>query len=63
MWAIGVDYSIKPVMDTIGEIDMPGVNVGNGKYFPGGPKCMFNGKEVPCLTFVSKSDPSPLRFL
>ena len=23
-------------------------------YFPGGQKCTYNGKEVDCLTFVSK---------
>ena len=25
-------------------------NSGAGKQFPGGPTCVFQGKEVPCLT-------------
>ena len=28
-------------------------NYGPGKYFPGGPKCKFNGKEVPCYIDAS----------
>ena len=61
MWETGVDYQVDPVMvaDTEEEgeekIDMSGVNVGDGKYFPGGPKCKFNGKVVDCVTYVSKS--------
>ena len=28
------------------------MNVGKGKYYPGGPTCQYNGKTVDCLTFV-----------
>jgi hypothetical protein len=61
LWETGVDYQVDPVMVADAEeegeekIDMSGVNVGDGKYFPGGPKCKFNGKVVDCVTYVSKS--------
>ena len=29
-------------------------NSGPGKMFPGGPTCVFNGKEVPCMVRYSK---------
>ena len=31
------------------------MNSGEGKYYPGGPKYMYNGKQVDYLTFSSKS--------
>ena len=37
-----------------GEINFE-TNTGEGKYFPGGPKCVYNGKEIDCLTFASES--------
>lgn len=62
MWKTGVDYEVDPVMipnpEKEGEeiIDMAsGVNCGDGKYYPGGPKCNFNGKLIKCLTYTSKS--------
>jgi hypothetical protein len=30
-------------------------NFGEGKYYPGGPTCKYNGKVVDCLVFTSKS--------
>ena len=27
-------------------------NMEKGMYFPGRPKCMYNGKEVDCIAFV-----------
>jgi len=30
------------------------LNFGEGKYYPGGPKCKYNGKVVDCLTYTSK---------
>jgi hypothetical protein len=29
---------------------------GPGKYFPGGPKCGFRGKEIPCYVMLSPKD-------
>jgi hypothetical protein len=31
------------------------LNFGEGKYYPGGPKCKYNGKVVDCLTYTSES--------
>ena len=36
------------------EIDVE-MNLGKGKYYPGGPTCTYNGKTVDCLTYISKS--------
>ena len=30
-------------------------NYGPGKYLPGGPTCIYNGKQIPCATYVSES--------
>ena len=37
-----------------GEIDLE-LNFGEGKYYPGGPTCKYNGKVVDCLVFTSES--------
>ena len=29
-------------------------NLGPGKFHPGSPKCMYNGKEIECLVYVSE---------
>ena len=51
----GVDIrSDDPLRNGHGEIDFE-TNTGEGKYFPGGPKCVYNGKEIDCLTFASAS--------
>jgi len=52
---MGIDHQVCPVLTKDGmEIDFE-MNFGEGKYYPGGPKCRFNGKEVDCLTYVSES--------
>ena len=54
-WTTGIDHSVQPILTADGnEIELE-VNFGEGKYYPGGPKCKFNGKVVECLTFVSES--------
>ena len=55
LWKAGVDIEvIDPVRDEKNAIDFE-MNSGEGKYYPGGPKCLYNGKQVDCLTFLSKS--------
>ena len=45
-WCTGINYSITPILSANGEdIDIE-MNVGKGKYYPGGPTCQFNGKKV-----------------
>jgi hypothetical protein len=54
-WRTGIDYEVSPVLTGDGkEIDWQ-LNLGEGKYYPGGPKCMYNGKVVDCLTYASES--------
>ena len=54
-WCTGIDYSITPILSANGEeIDVE-MNVGKGKYYPGGLSCQYNGKTVDCLIFVLKS--------
>lgn len=54
-WASGVDIRVgDPVLDDSGDPDM-NLNKGEGRYYPGGPKCHYNGKVVDCLTFASES--------
>ncbi len=54
-WRTGVDHSITPILTEDGkEIDLE-LNFGEGKYYPGGPTCKYNGKVVNCLTFTSES--------
>ena len=42
------------MLDEYGKPDY-NMNIGEGKYYPGGLKCKYNGKEVDCLTFCSES--------
>ena len=54
-WRTGIDVQVTdPVLDEYGKPDM-NLNMGEGNYYPGGPKCIYNGKEVECLTFCSES--------
>jgi hypothetical protein len=54
-WTTGIDHSVQPILSADeNEIELEG-NFGEGKYYPGGPKCKFNGKVVDCLTFSSES--------
>ena len=54
-WRTGVDHSVTPILTEDGkEFDLE-LNFGEGKYYPGGPTCKYNGKVVDCLTFTSES--------
>jgi hypothetical protein len=53
-WRTGVDHSVTPILTADGEFDLV-LNFGEGKYYPGGPTCKYNGKVVDCLVFTSES--------
>ena len=53
-WRTGIDYTVEPVKDADGNIIFE-ANLGEGKFYPGGPTCNYLGKEVPCLVYVSES--------
>lgn len=44
----GIDITIEPEGDA-SDVNFFFKNSGVGKYFPGGPRCMFRGKEIPAL--------------
>ena len=48
---------MQPEKDEMGNIvfDKATTNHGPGKYLPGGPTCIYNGKMIPCATYVSES--------
>ena len=54
LWKSGVDILVEPARNANGEIEY-GLNIGEGKYHPGGPTCRYRGKDVKCLTFASES--------
>ena len=43
-----IDITIEPEGDA-SDVNFFFKNSGVGKYFPGGPRCMFRGKEIPAL--------------
>ena len=53
-WQTGIDPTQQPARDSNDEIDFE-LSTGEGKYFPGGPTCQYNGKTVDCLTYCSPS--------
>jgi len=53
-WRMGIDASVNPIRGSDGEIDVE-MNIGEGKFHPGGPKCKYNGKEVDCLAYATES--------
>jgi hypothetical protein len=53
-WRTGVTHSITPFLTEDGELDLK-PNFSEGKYYPGGPTCKYNGKMVDCLVFTSES--------
>ena len=54
-WRAGVDLTVTSSLTADGNnIDMD-INFGEGKYYPGGPTCKYNGKVVDCFTFISES--------
>ena len=54
LWRTGLDHGPGLVRKEDGSIDIED-NLGEGKSYPGGPKCFYNGKTVQCLTYASKS--------
>ncbi|KAL3804780.1 hypothetical protein ACHAW5_001887 [Stephanodiscus triporus] len=53
-WRTGVDHSVTPILAVDGEFHLE-LNFGEGKYYPGGPTCKYNGKFVDSLVFTSES--------
>jgi hypothetical protein len=51
---LGLDYSAH-LEGSAEDPDFIKKNTGVGKRFPGGPKCMFRGKEVPCFVRFHES--------
>ena len=55
IWKSVIDITVEnPVCNEKEELDLE-LNVCESQYYPGGPKCIFRGKEVDCLTFASES--------
>ena len=54
LWQHGHDKTVPLVRDNDGTIILE-ANLGDGKAYPGGPSCEYNGKVIPCLTYASKS--------
>ena len=54
-WRHGHDKTIALIRDADGEIAFE-ANKGEGKVYPFGPTCKFNGKVILCLCYASKSD-------
>jgi len=54
-WCLGIDITVMPVTDDKGNIIFDECNIGNGKYRPGRPTCVFHGKEIKCMFFFSES--------
>lgn len=50
-WALGKDV----LADWIGDDDDFEANIGPGKYFPMGPTCVVDGKEIPCYCDCSRN--------
>jgi hypothetical protein len=46
---------VQPILSEDGKEIVLEFNFGEGKYYPGGPKCKYHGKTVACLTFASES--------
>ena len=56
-WQSGIDVRVQPEKDEMGNVffDKATTNYGPGKYLPGEPTCIYNGKTIPCATYVSES--------
>mmetsp|Transcript_5580 Transcript_5580/g.10605 ORF Transcript_5580/g.10605 Transcript_5580/m.10605 type:complete len:89 (+) Transcript_5580:275-541(+) len=50
---LGVDYTAE-WEGSAEDADFIKKNTGTGKRFPGGPKCRFQGKDVPCFSKISE---------
>ena len=53
-WKSRIYITVDPVLDEYGKPDY-NLNIGDGKYYHGGPKCKYNGEEVECLTLCLES--------
>ena len=53
-WRTGIDHSVDPTCQADDEIAYK-ENVGEGKDYPGGSTCKYNGKVVDCLVFANES--------
>ena len=53
----GIDIQVQPEKDEMVNrvFDEANTNHGPGKYLPKGPTCIYNGKTIPCATYVSES--------
>jgi hypothetical protein len=54
-WATCIGHKVEPTLIADGKEIQLDDNFGEGKYYPGGPKCNSNGKVVDCLNFASES--------
>ena len=56
-WQSGIDVRVQPEKDEMGNkvFDEAVTNHGTGKYLPGGPTFIYNGKTIPCATYLSES--------
>jgi hypothetical protein len=54
-WAEGMDAYVRPVCNEKNKIVLDEINVGKGKFFPGGPTSHFRGETIPYLPLVSPS--------
>jgi hypothetical protein len=56
-WKQGIDITITPERDNQEEpqIRIDKSNFGPGRYFPGGPSCTYNRKEIPMMAYMSES--------
>ena len=56
-WQSGIDVRVQPEKDEMGNIifDEATTNHRPGKYLPGGPTCIYNGKKIPCATYIIES--------
>ena len=56
-WQLGIDVQVQPENNEMGNLvfDEAATNHGPGKYLPGGATCIYNGKTIPCTTYVSES--------
>ena len=53
LWQHGHDNSVDLIRDADANV-MLKANLGEGKAYPGGPTCKYNGKIMPCLTYALK---------
>ena len=52
-WITGEDITIENQAKDANSVFDFAMNLGEGKFMPGGPKCTYMGQTVDCLTFGS----------